>query len=436
MANKQIKKIRRKNRKNKVKKRENLRYHKHNFLKFINKTPFESKGNLTKNSKNHVIISIPETFSLIENPNGAIEVYNKIFDIFSAKNIKGVYFDHSKCKKLEIGASTVMDVFVMNLQQFKKNRGGKLKFGGHLPTKGKDKVTLMVSGLLKHLNFDIPEKEIINEYPGEIRRLELISGGKNTPTYKVHSPTTSDIVATKIAEYFEECLETEGIGILPEGKSYIGQLVGETINNCQLHSGDFSQWFTLGHYYSEDGTSYGECQLVLFNFGQTIYEGLKNNALDPNTVRDLERMSNLHNSKGFFSEMWDEEVLWTLYALQDGVSREKSKDDPDRGTGTVTLIEAFQNIGSTMDGKKAKMSIISGKSFILFDGKYKISKKEIGDEFRDIIAFNKNNNLEEVPDKKYVKKLQNYFPGTIISLDFFIDRDYIINMKEKDHSGN
>lgn len=434
LRNKEKKIIRRKNRK-KLQRIDKARPT-HDFISFVKSSPFRKKTKVGKTSDNHAVIKIPEIFSLIENPDAALDIYNKIFSVYNKNEYNGIFFDHSKCHQLEIGASTVMDIFAMNLEQHKLRQGRKFDFGGKMPSELKNKVALMVSGILKHLGIKLPEEEIIKKYPGEIIRLKLISGGKNSPTYKVHTPTTSDIVATHVAEYFEECLKTQDLGITREGKSYLGQLVGETINNCQLHSGNFNQWFTLGHYYTEDGTDYGECQLVLFNFGQSIYEGLKNNALDPKTVEGLENITKLHTERGFFSSSWDEEVLWTLYALQDGVSRAKSLSDPDRGTGTVTLIESFQNIGATVDGKKAKMSIISGRAHILFDGKYKLKKMKTDEDYRDIIAFNKTNSLEEVPDKEYVKKLKNYFPGTIICLDFYIDRNFIINLKEQNNNGD
>lgn len=431
------KKIRRDTRRKKKRKQSIKTYRSQDFLKFIKKTPFRKKTRLKKNSENEVIIKIPEVFSLIKNPDSCIEVYCKIMNAFYKKDIDGVYFDHIDCHELEIGASTVMDVFVMNLEKHKKNLGKEFALAGRLPIEEKCKTMLIVSGIIKHLEFKEMEQETIESYPGEIRRLDLMSGGKSSSTYKVNHSLTSDIVATKVADYFEECLKTQGLGIKPEGKAYIGQLVGETINNCQLHSGDFSQFYTLGHYFTKDGSGFGECQIVIFNFGQTIYEGLKNNAVDLNTVNDLRKITKLHTEKGLFNfNHWDEEVLWTLYALQDGVSREKSDEDPDRGTGTVKLIESFQNIGATLKGKIAEMSIISGSAHIYFDGKYTIKREKRDNEYRDIIAFNKKNDLEDVPDKNYVKKLKNYFPGTIISLDFYIDRGYIINLQEERKNGN
>lgn len=432
-----LKLLRRKKRKIIVKKDNKTVTHTQDFLKFIKKTSFRKRARFSMTNDKVAIINIPKVFSLIKNPDDAIAVYNKIFNVFYKNELNGVYFDHSHCDELEIGASTVMDVFVMNLERFMKLQGRDFSVGGLLPKDDKNKTTLIVSGIIKHLNFpDDERKRIMNEYSGQIRSLDLISGGKNSLTYKVNPYLSSPVVATRVADYFEECLATQELGINQEGKSYIAQLVGETINNCQLHSGDFSQFYTLGHYYSEKGAGFGECQLVIFNFGQTIYEGLKN-AKDPQTVNDLNNLSKLHIEKGFFNlNDWDEEVLWTLYALQDGVSRAKSIDDPDRGTGTVTLIESFQNIGSTMQGKKPEMSIISGSAYIKFDGKYKIKNKGMPGGNRDIIAFNENNNLEEPPDKRYVKKIKNYFPGTVICLDFYIDKQYIISLKEEKNNGN
>lgn len=430
------KKVRRDKRKKKKRERQYKVFHDHDFLKFIKKTSFRKKTRFRKNSENEVIVKIPEVFSLIRNPDACIEVYCNIMNAFYKNDLDGMYFDHTYCRELEIGASTVMDVFVMNLEKHKKNQGIEFSLAGRLPIEEKCKTMLIVSGIIKHLEFKEIEQETMDSYPGEIRRLDLISGGKSTSTYRVNHSLTSDIVATKVAHYFEECLTTQGLGIKPEGKAYIGQLVGETINNCQLHSGDFSQFYTLGHYFSEDGAGYGECQIVIFNFGQTIYEGLKHNALDSSTVNDLQEITKLHTNKGLFKfNHWDEEVLWTLYALQDGVSREKSEEDPDRGTGTVKLIESFQNIGATLKGKIAEMSIISGSTHIYFDGKYTIKREKRNNEYRDIIAFNEKNDLEDVPDKNYVKKLNNYFPGTIICLDFYIDRDYIINLQEERKNG-
>jgi hypothetical protein len=58
-----------------------------------------------------------------------------------------------------------------------------------------------------------------------------------------------------------------------------------------------------------------------------------------------------------------------LYALQEGVSR--FTDTPggeDRGNGTVRMIQFFTDLA----GEEPEMALVSGKTYILFDGKYKL----------------------------------------------------------------
>ena len=48
---------------------------------------------------------------------------------------------------------------------------------------------------------------------------------------------------------------------------------------------------------------------------------------------------------------------------------------------------------------------------------------------KKIIAFNEENNIYKPPDEANVRKLEANFPGTVISLRFYLDKRYI--QKEK-----
>ena len=229
----------------------------------------------------------------------------------------------------------------------------------------------------------------------------------------------SDIVGTKVVKYFDDCLKTKGVGLDDDGLRIMGEMVGEVIDNCKRHSGKNGEWFTLGHYKNNEDC--GECHLVFFNFGDTIYESLKNSA-ESYIIKTLENMSSRHNLN--WSSKWTKENLWTLYALQDGVSRCKKDESADNGSGTIKLIESFNSIGQTKENKNPKMSITSGSTNILFDGTYTL--KEDANLGKKIIAFNINNNLGEKPDPEYVKSLKSFFPGTVISMRFFLDRRFIL----------
>jgi len=95
------------------------------------------------------------------------------------------------------------------------------------------------------------------------------------------------------------------------------------------------------------------------------------------------------------------------------------RPEDDRGTGTVQLIEAFQQLHrecAAGDTQEPSMAIISGSTHILFNGKYRMEKDSNG---RHIIAFNEKNDLNDPPDEDCVTRLGDVaFPGTIVSLQF------------------
>jgi hypothetical protein len=168
----------------------------------------------------------------------------------------------------------------------------------------------------------------------------------------------------------------------------------------------------------------GHCHIALFNFGRTICESLLEDAASDELKSRIDALIAKHNERGFLRSLlhpnWEEESLVTLFALQEGVSRLSfTKKGVDRGNGTVNMIEFFHQLG----GKSQRMCLISGRTYILFDGIFELEKKITGrGEERRVIAFNRANDLEAPPDREYVKTLPIGFPGTIISIRFDLDR--------------
>ncbi|MCE5222362.1 MAG: hypothetical protein LLF98_14245 [Clostridium sp.] len=377
---------------------------------FLNMHNFGKKINVHNNRRNRIII--PKNFSFIENPDETIDTLKKIHYLGDSK-AEEIFFDHTKLQNLDISASTVMDTLIMDIIKKREKRKQNIGISGeYYSNDGKISAILEVSGILKHLGFK-------NTEPKNIEKLELIES------------QSSDDVSTEVVEYIDRCLKRQKLELTKRGRRYFSILVGEIIDNCELHGGEFSKWYTLGHYFNQE--EYGECQLVIFNYGNTIYESLKRKDTTKEAKESLENMSNIHklDYKNLF---WNEESMWTLYALQDGVSRKRDKKHPDRGTGTVRFINSFQNIGCTVGGNYPKMSIISGNTCILFNNKYKLEDVDFGGKSRKIIAFNKENNLYKPPDRENVRILKNYFPGTVISMNFYIDEKYIEKIIKDDEN--
>jgi hypothetical protein len=170
----------------------------------------------------------------------------------------------------------------------------------------------------------------------------------------------------------------------------------------------------------------GECHIVIFNYGKTIYETL----IDPSTSNELKlklhQLSDLILSRGWFPRTvtsrrnLNEECLWTLYALQDRVSR--FYDQPggqDRGNGTIKMIEFFEQLAGHAP---MRMCVLSGGAYILFDGSHRLKAVPRNGEQLKIIAFNDENDLSIAPDSEYVRPVEPYFPGTIVDIRLILDR--------------
>jgi hypothetical protein len=131
---------------------------------------------------------------------------------------------------------------------------------------------------------------------------------------------------------------------------------------------------------------------------------------------EMKELSSNYTKKGLFSKAeFEEQTLWTLYALQEGVT---SKADWKRGNGSIRFIDSFFSLkGDNEKDNISYLSIVSGNTRITFDGTYRLIDKIKGKNNRKykMMTFNENGDIENKPDKKYVIFAENYFPGTIIS---------------------
>lgn len=246
-------------------------------------------------------------------------------------------------------------------------------------------------------------------------------------------------VATSMTNYFNKCLKKQGMELNDDGILLLGRILGEVINNCEIHGGNQSTWYTQGHYKTLGADSYGEMQLLFLNLGNTIFEGLKYTSSEE-TKNRLKHILKKH--KKYMSSNWNEEMIYTVFALQQGISRLRDsaiEGYEARGTGTVRLIEQMHAIGESESGLKPRMTVVSGRTYIDFSGTYKmqpcmfVNDPAFGNGLKKIIAFNEDNDIYKPADSSKVKRLQENFPGTIISLKFYLDSRYI---QKKQKGGN
>lgn len=363
-----------------------------------------------------VSITIPKDFSMVRNPDEVIDILKKIFYCGMKPEIKEIIFDHSRCNNLGIAASTVMDAVVLAAKSYHKSIGSELTISGNYPNDEYTKDIFIASGLVKHLKINKP---VNND---KMIRFKLVSGNVGTQN--------SGQVATKLTNYFNECLKTQQYVLTDAGENNLASMFGEILDNCEKHGGDKSIWYALGHYQIRNEYECGEIQLTIFNFGDSIYEQLCNSKTTNETQEKLRKMTEIHSKE--FSDTWTQDMMYTVFSLQEGISRLRDKNRSgyrNRGRGTITLMDTFYRLGQTKYGIRPELIIVSGHTWIKFDDKYSLEKKVFNDTIfgnkeRKVIAFNKENDIYKKADSN-VALLKNNFPGTIISMKFYLDQKYL-----------
>lgn len=373
------------------------------------------------------IVYIPDNFSIIDNPAPSFKALRQIISALLFEPVERVFFDYIGCSRIDIGTQAIMDVIIIEYDRFIKkclkiNRNDALRvlpkgIGGRNINKDELKKIIFTIGSptilgVKEANFD-----------GVIKN-KMCSHCMNTVNERKRLTEQKEIDTTIMIDYVVDCLKKMNKKLTPKKLNDLSTVVGEILINAEEHS-TLHHRFSVGYFYevNEDGKHYGMLNLVILNFGATIYEKFKMDGSCPiEIVNKMKSLSECYTKRNFFlKKCFEEETLWTLYALQQGVTSIAGKK---RGNGTIQFIRSFFNIkGDQRADNVSRMIICSGNTQILFDGTYGITEK-IDDKGKyNMMTFNHSGNIEEMPDKKYVKYTDTYFPGTIISANILLNDD-------------
>lgn len=375
---------------------------------------------------NNEIFEIPEVFSIIENYEETTVYLRKLFNALYFQSFENIIIDYGKCKQIDVCASMCMDIilsdFIRYFQNCVKDRH-TIKIKEIKPINYRryeiEKILFSIGAYssIKGLKFDFDN---IIPFPINI-------GHKDNPN--LAEKRERDI--TETVEYIIGCLAKLNKKLTNTAETNFYKVIGEVIQNAEEHS-NTKRRFLIGHFEENNGDSgnYGIFNFAILNFGNTFYETFKYSE-NPNIdiIDQMNELSKKYTTNGLFRrKKFEEETLWTLYALQDGVTRLKNWK---RGNGTIRFIESFINLKGNIESDDiSKMVITSGHTRIIFDGKYQITKTKRGNEKEEfkMMTFNKSGNIEEVPDGNYVIYEDNYFPGTIISVKLKLDYENTENL--------
>ena len=402
-----------------------------NFLNFFLKNKNLKWDNKTKDKK----IKIPEIFSLVENFDETMKVINEITTIYFS--LRSMILDFSKCFTFDFATSALMTVILLNLENSREKN--KIYFNIHLV--GNNTITndLFINGIGEYLNITKPGSNKQKDYLGEAKKtqkekfknLQLMGGGETTIEFQTKLINRELFIPSYMGETIEkpvifinESLKTKGFSLNPKGAKKFKEIIGEIINNSRIHLGkEFSQYFLIGNYINSE---IGKGSLLFFNFGNTIYETFKNTKSEE-MKKTINNMKELYNQKRYFDDDFTEETLLTLLAIQDKISSEYTLGE-NRGTGITKMIRNFLTLSNfNVKENPPKTYIISGHTKIKLDGNLKKKNDET-----NIFALNEQGSLEYKPDIEKVKFYKNFYPGTMILVEFNIDEEWL-KKKEKEN---
>lgn len=360
----------------------------------------------------------PKVFSFIDEPEAAIAVIGRYVQLMATRPGR-VDIDQRECEQIDLCAGAVLNALTRAAIQRKD--AGRIHFHGYLPTHSDAAEIVAATGLPKELQVELPAAIDHFDYHG-LRR-GIFTGSRSTVS------SQGDIEATELIIYLDRCLRKYGHELSEEGRDRLGELLAEVINNCEDHS-PRAEWWISGYLRQPKKTQYGDCHLTIFNLGPSLAQTLQQLPQTAYLRRGIDALIREHEKKRHFrSRYFNHELALARLALQPRISCMNTAPEAvyDRGQGTVRMMEAFHRLGQVQGrGDRPVMALVSGRSYFRFDSTYQLEGRLTqGGEYQATIAFNPENSLRLPPDPKYARILPAPFPGTLISLRFFIDPDYL-----------
>lgn len=343
----------------------------------------------------------PDTFSFIDAPD---ETWSAICDLVRAARdpvVRTISVDQRQCRQIDLGAEAVACAVAQAAQR--QNR-----FSGTYPVESATRAIVRAVGL----------PAVFGLEPGDPRfvlfPLRKGTGGGRGGGGSAMAMRT----AGRLIDYMDECLELYGVTLTDVSRESLGSLIGEIITNAEEHSGR-RDWWVAAYLHQPEAAAVGDCHVTIFNFGMTLAESLQQLPERAKLRLQIEQLVGEHTRRSLWNPAnWREDDLWTLYAIQGKVSRHNDGEDSvgDAGQGTADMIQAFQQLSGKEH--RPRMCLLSGNTHIMFDDQFKMVTRDDGSR---IIAFNVRNDLAERPHARYVSRVRRRFPGTLLSLRFYLD---------------
>ena len=377
-------------------------------------------------------ISIDAVFSIIHDPDNAIKQLGVIQSSLNVFMGESITLDFTKCTTTDLHTLFVLRIIV-NDYRYRHYKLQQRIYSREVITK-----TVIIKSLMQDVNKKLFAGEILNSITTSVEEMMPISTiGIHTGerSQKKPSENKKGSTATKIVGYVNENLNKYDYKLTDLDRNEMESLIAEVLNNAEDH-GLNSKWYATATLFEDnrmlnDPTKeiIGELTITILNFGKSFYEGLEETKTENiDTYKDLEELYNAA-SKCKGGGQFGKGDYFTLYALQEGISRLKYIEQ-SRGTGTMKFINSFLSIGDYENKEKKyfpSLHILSGNTLLKCDNKFKSFLVD-GDY---CLSLNLENDLSIPPQQSHLRPLIAKFPGTVLAIKIYLNKNHLKNKHSK-----
>ncbi len=357
-------------------------------------------------------------FSFLDNPNATLQGLRDIAMAEAAEAAALIHFRDPHCTD-PTPFMVLAEVWSSLLPVFR---------GGEMPL-AIQKVLIKV-GLQRALGISLvglTELQDVWAFPLQRRRPRNTS---ESPT-RFLDVQSQEVVSDRFCKALDVWLSMPEIKrrLTDEGRAWIKNIINELLDNAERHSAPPAKdgdWSIAGFMARRPEELSGEyiyrCHLGILSIGASFAESLQTASKE--TRDEIDAYCRQCEQRGCRQSR---EALTTLFALQDAVTRDPIADAEGRGGfGLQEVLELVDDLGGvTTVGREPRVTIVSGRSCIMLRPPYIKGQRAAGDDAPRLLWCNPSNSGAEPPDEGFVFDLAHRFPGTVISIAFTLDPDYL-----------
>ncbi len=393
-----------------------IRFFSSNFIRHLERAGYLDKACTRR------IIQVPDEFSFKDDFDGCVRFFRQLLSSFYYGQ-GDITLSFKKCKHSTISAFSLLEVLLRELYRMKKayNTSRYTKCSKVITAVHSEKDVKTNKYIHSFLQIKLPDKE--ND-GSRYYKLKLTDGRQRNYRENPKTRVSSDVVA-----FINESTLEVGVELNETGKHAIDGLIGEVLGNAEDHSSRGSYWYVDGISFSEvqHSVEVVDVNLAILNVGLSMYEGFEETKeKNAKNYSKCQELYDIHKSQFTITSKFERESLFTLYMLNEGISRLKYKDD-SRGNGTMRFLESFialGNFGNFNPKFKGLLNVISGHTVLSCDNDRSVYKDGT---FRKL-SLNAEKNLHRLPDKKYLSYNKEYFPGTLLECHIYLNKDHFFKM--------